>query len=564
MTTLGRPRTGARILVDQLALHGADTVFCVPGESYLAVLDALYDTNAIRLVTCRQEGGAAMMADAYGKLTGRPGICMVTRGPGAANASAGLHIAAQDSTPLILFIGQVARGTAEREAFQEVDYRRMLGPVAKWVAQIDDPRRLPEFLSRAYHVATAGRPGPVVLALPEDMLGETAEVADAQPWRQVETWPGAAPMAALRAMLAAAQRPFLLLGGSAWDAEAVGHIEAFATANALPVGCGFRRQDRFDNGHPCYAGDVGISINPELARRVREADLLIALGGRLGEKTTSNYTLLDIPTPRQRLIHIHPDPEELGRVYQPALAINATPRAFARAAAALAPIADPPWSAGTVAAHAAYLAYRRPVRSPGDLQMSEIVLWLDEELPPDAIFTNGAGNFAGWLHRFHRYRRFGSQLAPTSGSMGYGFPAAVAAKLVHPDRAVVCLAGDGDFLMTGQELATAVQQRLRVIVLILNNGMYGTIRMHQERDYPERVIATALHNPDFVALARAYGAYGELVERTADFAAAFRRAQAAPGPAVLELRLDPEAITPRQSLSEIRAAALAASGRRPS
>ncbi len=550
-------RTGAQILVDQLKIHGADTVFCVPGESYLAVLDALYDANSIRLVTCRQEGGAAMMADAYGKLTGRPGLCMVTRGPGATNASAGLHVAMQDSTPLILFIGQVARDTVEREAFQEVDYRRMLGQFAKWVAQIDDPRRIPEFLSRAYHVATSGRPGPVVLALPEDMLTEMAEAADAEPYRPVETWPGAAPMAALRERLAAAERPFLLLGGSAWDAEAVERIEAFAAANKLPVGCAFRRQDRFDNGHPCYAGDVGIGINPKLARRIQDSDLLIAVGPRLGEMTTGGYTLIDIPTPKQRLVHVHPDPEELGRVYQPELPINATPRAFARAAAALAPIADPPWAAATAAAHEEYLAWRKPPRSPGDLQMGDIMLWLDAQLPPDAIVTNGAGNFATWVHRFHQYRRFGSQLAPTSGSMGYGFPAAVAAKIVHPERAVICVAGDGDFLMTGQELATAVQRKLGVIVLVVNNNMYGTIRMHQERHQPGRVIGTELHNPDFATLARAYGAYGEVVERTADFAGAFERARAAIGPAILELRIDPEALTIRQSLSEIRAAAAA-------
>ena len=553
---MGR-RSGAQVLVDQLKIHGADTVFCVPGESYLAVLDALYDANSIGLVTCRQEGGAAMMADAYGKLTGKPGLCMVTRGPGASNASAGLHVAMQDSTPLILFIGQVARDTLEREAFQEIDYRRMFGQFAKWVAQIDDPRRIPEFMSRAFQTATSGRPGPVALALPEDMLTEAVEVADAQPFSPVETAPGAGAMARFRAMLAAAKRPFLLLGGGAWDEDAVRAIEAFAAANQLPVGCGFRRQDRFDNGHPCYAGDVGIGVNPKLGQRIKEADLLIALGSRLGEMTTGGYTLLEIPKPKQPLVHVHPDPEELGRVYQPTLAINATPRAFARAAAALAPIASPVWAAATAAAHGEYHAWRKPTRSPGEIQMAEIMLWLETQLPADAIVTNGAGNFATWVHRFHQYRRFGTQLAPTSGSMGYGFPAALAAKIVHPDRTVLCVAGDGDFLMTGQELATAVQRRLGVIVLILNNGMYGTIRMHQERHHPGRVIGTDLHNPDFAALARAYGAYGEIIARTAEFAPAFQRAQAAGGPAILELRIDPEALTIRQSLSEIRAAAMA-------
>jgi len=550
-------RTGAQVLVDQLKIHGADTVFCVPGESYLAVLDALYDANSIGLVTCRQEGGATMMADAYGKLTGRPGIVMVTRGPGATNASAGLHVAMQDSTPLILFIGQVARETLEREAFQEIDYRRMFGQLAKWVAEIDDPRRIPEFLSRAFHTATSGRPGPVVLALPEDMLSESVAVADAQPYVPVETWPGEAPVARFRALLAAAKRPFLLLGGSAWDAEAVLAIERFAAANRLPVGCGFRRQDRFDNTHPCYAGDVGIGVNPKLAERIGASDLLIAVGPRLGEMTTGGYALLDIPTPKQPLVHVHADPEELGRVYHAVLPINATPRAFARAAAALAPIENPVWAAATEAAHEEYLAFRKPPHSPGPLQLGEIILWLDEHVPADAIFTNGAGNFATWVHRFRRYRRFGSQLAPTSGSMGYGFPAAVAAKIVHPDRMVICVAGDGDFLMTGQELATAVQRRLGIIVLLVNNGMYGTIRMHQERHHPGRVIGTDLHNPDFAALARAYGAHGEVVARTEDFAAAFERARTAGVPAILELRIDPEALTIRQSLSEIRAAALA-------
>jgi acetolactate synthase I/II/III large subunit len=550
-------RTGAQILVDQLKIHGADTAFCVPGESYLAVLDALYDANSIGVVTCRQEGGATMMADAYGKLTGRPGIVMVTRGPGATNASAGLHVAMQDSTPLILFIGQVARGTVEREAFQELDYRRMFGQLAKWVAEIDDPRRIPEFLSRAFHTAMNGRPGPVVLALPEDMLTEAADVADAQPYVPAETWPGEAAMARLRTLLAQAKRPFLLLGGSAWDAEGVAAIERFAAANRLPVGCAFRRQDRFDNTHPCYAGDVGIGINPKLAQRIAAADLLIAIGPRLGEMTTGGYTLLDIPTPRQALVHVHADPEELGRVYQAVLPINAAPRAFARAAAALAPVESAAWAAETEAAHQEFLAFRKAPRSPGKIQMGEIMLWLDEHLPEDAIITNGAGNFATWVHRFRRYRRFGSQLAPTSGSMGYGFPAAVAAKIVHPERTVVCVAGDGDFLMTGQELATAMQRRLGVIVLLVNNGMYGTIRMHQERHHPGRVIATDLFNPDFAALARAYGAHGEVVERTEEFAPAFERARAAGVPAIIELRIDPEALTIRQSLSEIRSAAMA-------
>ncbi|HXQ51743.1 MAG TPA: thiamine pyrophosphate-binding protein [Stellaceae bacterium] len=550
-------RTGAQILIDQLKIHGADTVFCVPGESYLAALDAMYDANSIRLVSCRQEGGAAMMAEAYGKLTGRPGICFVTRGPGACNASAGLHIARQDSTPLILFVGQVPRGARGREAFQELDYRAVFGTIAKYVDEIDDPARVPELVSRAFHIAASGRPGPVVLALPEDMLEEEADAADAKPYVRIEPHPDPAAMSALRDALAAAKRPILLLGGSQWDARAVAAVETFAAANDLPVACGFRRQDRFGNDHPCYAGDVGLGVNPKLGARLRGADLLIAVGPRLGEATSGGYTIFDIPVPKQRLVHVHADTLELGRVYESFLPINATPRTFAAALAALAPIANPPWAGAGAAAHADYLAWQEPVRGPGALQMSEIVRWLAAHLPADAIMCNGAGNFATWVHRFHRYRRLGTQLAPTSGSMGYGFPASVAAKLMHPDRTVVCVAGDGDFLMTGQELATAVQHRVAVIVLVVNNGMYGTIRTHQERHFPGRVIATELKNPDFAALARTYGAHGETVARTEDFAAAFERAKGAGGPALIELKLDPEALTITQSATEIRAAALA-------
>jgi acetolactate synthase-1/2/3 large subunit len=552
-------RTGAQILIDQLKIHGVDTVFCVPGESYLAALDAVHDANSIRLVVCRQEGGAAMMADAYGKLTGRPGIVFATRGPGACNASSGVHVAMQDSTPLILFIGQVGRGMKSREAFQEVDYRQMFGGMVKWADEIDDPRRVPELVSRAFHVATGGRPGPVVLALPEDMLTEDCETADGRPYERVEPHPGAAQMRGFAVALAQSQRPLMLLGGSQWDAGAVAALEQFAAANKLPVCCGFRRQDRFGNAHPCYAGDVGLGVNPKLAARIKESDLLIVVGARLGEATSGGYTLVDIPVPRQRLVHVHPDPEELGRVYAPFLAINASPRAFAASLAALTPVADPPWGASAAAAHAEYLAWQEPVPGPGALQMSEIVRWLSEHLPDDAIICNGAGNFTTWVHRFYRYRQFGTQLAPTSGSMGYGFPAAVAAKLAHPDRTVVCVAGDGDFLMTGQELATVMQNELALIVLVVNNGMYGTIRMHQERHYPGRVVGTALYNPDFVALARAYGAHAELVARTADFAPAFERARTSGKPALLELKLDPEALTISQTTSQIRAAALAAS-----
>jgi acetolactate synthase-1/2/3 large subunit len=551
-------RSGAQILVDQLKIHGADHVFCVPGESYLAVLDALHDAGTVKVVTCRHEGGAAMMADAYGKLTGAPGICMVTRGPGATNGSAGLHVAMQDATPMIMFIGQVGRGMMEREAFQELDYRRAFGQLAKWVAEIDDPRRIPEFISRAFHTATSGRPGPVVLALPEDMLTELAQAADARPYKRIETAPGAGAMAELAQALQRAERPLVLLGGSGWDREAVRNIEIFAERNQLPVAATFRRQDRFDNRHPCYIGDVGIGINPKLAARVRESDFLLAIGTRLGEMTTGGYTLIDLPIPRQFLVHVHPDPEELGRVYQPALAITASAGPIAAALAALDPMPDPRWSAWTQEARANYDAARALPKSPGKLQMGEIMQWLNDKLPENAVITNGAGNFSTWVHRFYQYKGFGTQLAPTSGSMGYGVPAAVAAKIVDPARTVVCVAGDGDFLMTGQELATAAQYQAAIIVLIVNNGMYGTIRMHQERHYPGRVVATDLFNPDFVALARAYGAHAECVESTEQFAPAFERAQASGRLAVLELKIDPEALTIKQSLSEIRAAALSA------
>jgi acetolactate synthase-1/2/3 large subunit len=551
------PRTGGQILVDALKIHGVDLGFCVPGESYLAVLDALYDArNQIRLITCRQEGGAANMAEAYGKLTGRPGICFVTRGPGATNASIGVHTAMQDSTPMILFIGQVASDQVEREAFQEVDYRRMFGPLCKWVAQIDEAARIPELVSQAFHRAVAGRPGPVVIALPEDMLTSIAEVEDAGPYKAAQASPGAADLATLRDMLAKAKRPFVILGGGGWNAQAVEDIRAFAEASDLPVGCGFRRQSLFDNTHPNYAGDVGIGIGPKLAERVKSADLLLVVGARLGEMTTSGYTLIGLPVPKQPLIHVHPGAEELGRVYQATLPINAGMPTFAAAVRALAPVDSSAWRDWTKAAHADYLANLQHPQIAGKLQMGDIMAWLRAHLPADAIITNGAGNYTTWAHRFYQYRRFRTQLGPTSGAMGYGMPAAVAAKAVHPDRTVVCFAGDGCFLMNGQELATAVQYGLNLIVLVINNGMYGTIRMHQEREYPERVIGTDLANPDFVALARAYGAHGELVETTEQFAPAFERALKAGKPALLELRLDPEAITPRASLSQIRENAL--------
>jgi acetolactate synthase I/II/III large subunit len=552
-----RSRTGGRVLADQLRLHGARMIFGVPGESYLALLDALYDTrDEIPFIVCRQEGGAAMMAEAYGKLTGAPGLCVVTRAPGATNASAGVHVAHQDSTPMILFIGQVGRGMMDREAFQEVDYRRMFGQMAKWVAQIDDAARIPEYLSRAFHTAVSGRPGPVVLALPEDMLRESATVADPEPYKRVEAHPSAGAMAEFRALLAKAKRPLVIVGGGGWDAKAASRIRAFAEASGLPVAASFRRQDYIDNDSACYVGELGPGINPVLAQRVKEADVLFALGARLGEMPMQGYTLLDIPRPKQTLIHVHASAEEHGRVYQAALPIHATPRTFAEALSTVEPLDGAAWRSWRADARRDYEAWQTPTRNAGALQMAEVMAYLRDTLPPDAILTNGAGNYAVWLHRFHRYRRFGTQLAPTSGSMGYGVPAAIAAKLVHPGRTVVAFAGDGCFLMTGQEFATAMQYGAAVIFIVVNNGMYGTIHMHQERSYPGRVSGTGLRNPDFAAYARAFGGFGAVVTKTEEFALAFEAAQASKLPAILELRLDPEAITPRQSLSDLRAAAL--------
>jgi len=554
-------RTGGRILVDNLVAQGTDRIFTVPGESFLAVLDALHDAD-IAVTVCRQEGGAAMMAEAHGKLTGRPGICFVTRGPGATNASPGLHIARQDSTPMILFVGQIERGAREREAFQELDYRAVFGSVAKWVTEVDDPARLPELISRAFHTATSGRPGPVVIALPEDALVEAAAVADALAFEPVETYPGLTQMAELQKLLWAAERPIAILGGARWSPLAVGRFARFAERFELPVVCSFRRQMLFPHDHPAYAGDLGLGINPKLLARIKEADLVLAVGGRLSEVPSQGYSLLGIPNPGPILVHVHPDPEELGRVYRPDLAVNAAPTAFTAALEGVQPPNLIPWSGRAAQAHADYLAWSDPagVRTPGALQMGGVMATLREALPANAILCNGAGNFATWVHRFWPFRAYGTQLAPTSGSMGYGLPAGVGAKRVFPDRAVVVVAGDGDFLMNGQEFATAVQYDLPILVILVDNGMYGTIRMHQEREYPGRVSATALKNPDFAAYARAFGGHGERVERTEDFAPALLRAVQSGKPAILHCLIDPEAITPSTTLSAIRERALAAQG----
>jgi acetolactate synthase-1/2/3 large subunit len=543
-------RTAARILVDQLVAQGVDRATCVPGESYLAVLDALIGSG-IDLLTCRAEGGAAMMAEAYGKLTGRPGICFVTRGPGATNASPGLHIAMQDSTPLILFVGQIERGMRDREAFQELDYRAAFGALAKWVVEIDDAGRIPEIVSRAFRVAMQGRPGPVVIALPEDMLGESADVADAPLVEPAGTAPAPDDIERFRELLAAASNPLAIVGGSRWTPEARDAMVAFAHRLSLPVAAQFRRAPLFPATDDHLIGDLGLAPNPRLIERVKAADLILLIGGRMSEIASQSYTLLDIPAGAQKLVHVHPDPMELGRVYQPTLAINATPGAFLSAAATIEP------RAGDVGeARADYLAWSdTPSPIPGDFQYGEVMTWLRERLPADAIICNGAGNFAAWIHRYYRFRDFGTQLAPTSGSMGYGLPAGVMAKRQRPDSIVLTIAGDGDFLMNGQEFATAVHHNIPLIVLVIDNGIYGTIRMHQERHFPGRVSATDLTNPDFAALARAYGGHGETVAATAEFAPAFGRALASGKPAILHCLMDPQAITPTATLDGIRAAA---------
>ncbi len=549
-------RTGGQVLVDALKIHGVDTVFCVPGESYLAALDALHDVrDTIRTVSCRQEGGAANMAEAYGKLTGRPGVLFVTRGPGACNAAIGVHTAHQDSTPMVIFIGQVASDQEEREAFQELDYRRFYDPLCKWAAQIEDPERIPELVSQAFHRATSGRPGPVALALPEDMLRERVQVEDAGPYRPAMPGVSRAALAEMRALLGKANRPLMIVGGGGWTAEACRDIVAFAEANDLPTGASFRCQDRFDNTHDNYIGDIGIGISPNLARRVKQADLILAVGPRLGEITTQGYTLLTPPRPKQMLIHVYPDPDELGRVYQTDLSICAGIPEFAREAKAQKPVKSKAWEKWSEEARLDYLNNLEPSSGlPNTLDMAAVISHLRKALPPEAILTTDAGNFSGWMQRFYQYRRYPTQLGPTSGAMGYGIPAAIAARLMHPDRPVVGFVGDGGCLMTGQEIATAVHYGIDPVILVINNDMYGTIRMHQERDYPGRVMSTALTNPEFAVWAKSFGAFGELVKKTEEFPAAFERARNAGRIAVLELRINPEMITTRTTLSAIREA----------
>jgi acetolactate synthase I/II/III large subunit len=564
------PRLAGHALVEALLAQGVHTVFGVPGESYLAVLDGMHQyREQIRFIACRHEGGAAFMAEAQGKLTGRPGICFVTRGPGASNASIGLHTAFQDSTPMVLFVGQVASEQRDREAFQEIDYRQMFGPgtlgMAKWVGEVQHADRLPEYVARAFHTALQGRPGPVVLVLPEDMLTTLTSAPVLPRTEAAQAWPAPGALREVRALLLAAQRPFVIAGGSGWDAASCDALQRFAQGWNLPVACAFRFQDLFDNRHSNYAGDMGVGINPALARRVAAADLVLAIGPRLGEMTTVGYSLLAPPRPRQKLIHVHAGAEELGRVYAADLLLQASMGSAAKALETLAPPATLAWAEWTAAAQADYQA--NLVAAPVEpLDMAVVVKTVQRLAPADTVYANGAGNFSGWLHRYCRYAclsEFGrTQLAPTSGAMGYGVPAAIAAALLYPDRAVVNFAGDGDFLMTGQELATATGYgagagKGKLIVIVVDNGTYGTIRMHQEREYPGRVSGSDLFNPDFAALARAYGWRAEAMDSTAQFEAAFEAALTHAVPTLLHLRLSSDVSTSRTTLTAIRASALA-------
>jgi acetolactate synthase I/II/III large subunit len=556
-------RTGARLLVDQLLIQGVNHVFCVPGESYLGVLDALHDAaGAIRLIVNRHESGSVFMADAYARLAGQPGVVFVTRGPGASNAAIGIHNARQDSTPLVVFIGQVDTEHLGREAFQEIDYRQMFGQVAKSVEQIERADRIPEIVARAFQCATSGRPGPVVVALPEDVQSAQASVADARCHQPVQAAPSDTQVAALRSLLRQAQRPLLMLGGPGWTPAALDNVRRFVEVNDLPVVCGFRFQDRFDNEHPNYIGEAGIGINPKLAQRIKAADLVIAIGLRLGEITTSGYTLLRAPVPEQALVHVHPSLEELGRVYQPMLMINSGVPQFASRLAAMNPFEPAPWGEHTRAGRAEYEDWQqRPAlyrqREPS-LDLWQVMRQLRQSMPRDAIVANGAGNFSVWLHRFFRYGALGTQVAPTSGSMGYGVPAAIGAKIAAPERIVVCVTGDGDLMMSVQELATAAQYHAGVIFLLLNNSMYGTIRLHQERRFPGRISGTGLVNPDFPLLAKSFGGLGLRVADTAAFATALNEAltysRERRRPALIELVCDPDLLTPESTVASLRGA----------
>ena len=547
-------RHGGKILVDQLFINGAKVAFTVPGESFLAALDGLYDAG-VSTIVCRQEGGAAMMADAYGKLTGTPGICFVTRGPGLANAMAGLHVAQQNSTPLILFLGLPSLDTEDREAFQEVETKSLLGTFVKWVGVVRDARRIPEYVSRAYHLALSGRPGRVVIGLPEDLLAAEVDVPDGKACAIPEQRATPADIAWLSDALSQATRPLLIVGGPGFSGKAAKDLERASERLELPVATAFRYQDYFDNRHANYAGCAGIGIDPKLQAAIRSADLLVVVGARMGEMTTQGYTLLDIPNPKQIFVHIHPDPDELGTVYRADRPIVANITAFAEDLARLNALPKAPRRDWIGSLREAATAYRKPIETPGSVKLEQVMLHVSQRLPEDAIVTNGAGNYAAFLHRYYQYKSYRTCLAPTSGSMGYGLPAAIAAKIAEPERTVVNFAGDGCFMMTCQELATCARYKLPIVTIVVNNGMYGTIRMHQEREYPGRVVGTGLTNPDFAAFARSFGGHGEAVTSTEEFGPAFDRALASGLPAVVEVKTDPEAIAVSQTISSIRARA---------
>ena len=545
-------RHGGRLLIEQLEAKGCTSVYSVPGESFLAALDGLYDSNRIQTVICRHESGAAIMAEAHGKLTGKPGVCIVTRGPGASNAMLGIHIAQQDSTPMILFVGMPQRGHRDREAFQEIDINAFFGSVSKWATFIDDASRIPEYVSRAYHTACSGRPGPVVLGLPEDMLRDRVRVSTIKPAQYAEARADSGSMAALADALGKASRPMMIVGGPGWSPKVSADVQEFAERFDLPVASSFRYQDYFDNRHPNYVGDFGIATDPHLAERIQASDFLIAMGVRLGEMTTRGYTLVKAPAPDQFLVHIYPGAEELGRVYRADIPIQSSISSFAAKLQHLEPPSPSPWEDWRKSARADYEASIVPQETPGAVKLEQIIATLSEMLDEDAIVTNGAGNSTGWLHRYFQYKKYRTQLAPTAGSMGYSLPAAISAKLLYPDRQVVCWAGDGCFLMTSQELATAIHYALPIIIIVANNNMYGTIRMHQEKTYPNRVLGTTLTNPDFAAYARSFGAHGETVEATEEFRSAFERAAASGKPAIIELKLDSEALNSRLTISQAR------------
>ncbi|MBI1187605.1 MAG: thiamine pyrophosphate-binding protein [Alphaproteobacteria bacterium] len=550
MTDAAPTQTGAQLLVDVLRAQGTERVFCVPGESYLSVLDALHDAqDAIETIVCRHEAGAANMAEASGKLTGRPGICFVTRGPGATHAAIGVHTARQDSTPMILFVGQVARGDKHREAFQELDYSAVFGSIAKWAVEIEDAARIPEIVERAFVVAMQGRMGPVVIALPEDMLGDATQAQAGARIEPARAAPGEAFLRDAQLLLASAEKPVLIVGGSGWDAAGRAALERFAANADLPVVGSFRRKDLLDNDHPNFVGDLGLGPNPKLIARIKEADLVLAVGARLGENPSQGYTLFSRAEAAEKLVHIHPSAEEIGRVW-PVKTGAVADNALAMAALAQVQV-SPRWSDWRAAARADYESFTAPIAVSGAVNLSEIVAHLGEALAPDAIIANGAGNFAAWLYRFHRHRGCPTHLAPTSGAMGYGFPAAIAAKLAHPERTVICFAGDGDFMMTANEMATIARHKVGVVTIVIDNGSYGTIRMHQEREFPNRVHATDLVNPDFVAFAQAFGVWGVRVEKTADFAAALKEA-CARAPALIHVVADVENIAPGRTITALR------------